>query len=347
MGKNNRKKPLGKLREMMDDIIENIADRYIEIFAKRNHREPTEREMQGIYKKARETAFKKVKQFGIRAVIMLLNMGITFGAGFLIGNIDDIKGITDGDNSIKIEGTLLDNDKETIEINDLGSKKVKIDGIVVDDAVLEEIGKVQQKAAETEKRKEDITKQVEQEIEQLNTKEEVFKYIKQRYADVYNESHEDKITDIGSIGLSRSREGLYIYQDGDICRITQNSDEAEKLGHEYYRGNNSSYIVLTAETENGEKIKEAITDYNYNGDYYVVYNHGEEVPENQDNTLIKVAGTIDKGIDVAVSSEQEETSWEVKEKYKNRLKYYAVQEVLQQEGIINANASRDEGIAKE
>ena len=311
MAKNNRKKHknVGKLKAEINNILDEIVGGYIDKFESKYNRQPSEKEIDNMYKKAKETLFKNIKRFGVKMATRVTFIGMAFVAGFAIGGKDEVKGITDGKEGIQIESTLL---KDDININNFDNQRdIFINGVKVDIQTIETLDAKQKEADQ-------IKMDVEKDFANLQTKEEVYKYVKNLYAENYNATHEDKIN-LESIIFSREREGLpsfLIYKDENgICRITTSKEQAEKVGHKI-EGNNSSKIEIFAETENGKQVKEMFTNYNYR-EYNRLYEYDEVVQDKSNLSSINIAKVVDTAISYATSIGKEGTSFDVREGYRN------------------------------
>lgn len=157
--------------------------------------------------------------------------------------------------------------------------------------------------------------EVAKEIEELNS-QEVLEYIKEIYVEQYNEKNNEDIT-IDNVSLTKKTEHIALYKDeaknGDtIIRNTSSYKAKEEGIHSLV---NSTMILAEINTEDGLE-KEMMT--NYNGEYVTVYNSFEEVEQYVQNALSSVGEVMQTGVDTAISMNQQETSKEVKEDYKEK-----------------------------
>ncbi len=159
--------------------------------------------------------------------------------------------------------------------------------------------------------------QIEEEIDELNTKEEVLNYIKNIYVKEYNSQNNEQIT-ADNITLHRYRSDIVLYDDislnGEqiVRKCTEN--EAKELGKSIMPNNG----IITVSIKTGNETKGERVAY-YNGKYNTVYNKDEKVLKEEKTVLSKVAKIITAGISRAESIEQEDTSYSQKQEYKKRL----------------------------
>ena len=159
---------------------------------------------------------------------------------------------------------------------------------------------------------------VEKEINQLQTPDEVLTYLKTIYAKEYNEENQTNITP-EDIKINRTSEMTKLVEDTDkngntIIRTKTPEDENKKEV-------DISAGVITVKVQDpktGEIEKQMIL-HETNGKYTRVYEDNEEVKSDEENALTKTGALIDKGISWESSMTQEKTSDKVKEQYKQDL----------------------------
>lgn len=230
----------------------------------------------------------------IRAIWLSIGLSIGVGAG-----VGGHALLTSGDEQKQ------PNRQESESEIDIDKKDDKItfkDGLVVSVDQLNEMNK----------QEDQLRKSIEAEIDGLETSQEVLDYIKNIYAEEYNNKNEEDITK-EHIKFNKSRADKEIYED-----TATNGDSILRYktvgGKNLY--NQTGVITVDIENDNG-KDKEQITKYN--NKYQTIYNSYEEVEKNEDSCLMDVAEIIDTGIDWSVAMKQNENSYEVKQEYKNRL----------------------------
>lgn len=157
-----------------------------------------------------------------------------------------------------------------------------------------------------------IRDNVKKEIEELETPEEVLNYIKEIYINEYNEQNNENYT-TEQLKFHKTRDTEKLHKDTAI-----NGDIIIKEGYEENNYVDTTAGVITASIKSEDDyIKEKIVNNAYS--YKTVYAKDEIVDKYEDNFLVSLAPIVDKGIDWSVAMDKEETSNEVKEKYKNRL----------------------------
>lgn len=153
----------------------------------------------------------------------------------------------------------------------------------------------------------------EQEIDSLETSEEVLNYIKETFAEVYNQNNNETIT-IEDISLYEQSGDTLLYKDlaqdgNEIIRRTTKSQEEEI---DTIKLINNKVIVAEIQTQEGLKKEQATK---YIGEYVPVYYQSVQVEEASENSLCEVGNIVSKGIDKAIElkrmeSEKEQTTEE-------------------------------------
>lgn len=150
----------------------------------------------------------------------------------------------------------------------------------------------------------------EQEMDNLETSEEVLNYIKEMYAEEYNQKNNETIT-AEDISLYKQSQDIILYKDTaqngeDIIRRTTKSQSEELDATKLI---NDKVIVAEIQTQDGLK-KEQITKYT---DRYVpVYYPSVEVEEYSENSLCSIGDIVSKGIDKAIELKRAEVENEQK-----------------------------------
>lgn len=262
--------------------------RRIERKEERLERKLTQEEIDKI---ARSVTRRVKRENTIRAI--WLSMGLALGVG---GHAL----LTSG------EGKANQNNKQEVESEiDVNKKDEKItfkNGLVVTAEQLNEMN--------TEEGQ--LRKSIEEEIDKLETPQEVLDYLKNIYVEEYNNENEEKITPV-QLKLYKNRADIEIYEstakNGD--KILRNKTSGGKMLE-----SQTGVITIYIENET-EREKQQIT--NINGKYVTLYSPIDKVEKYEDNCLVDVAEIMDTGIDWLVAMEQDANSYEIKEEYKNRL----------------------------
>lgn len=243
------------------------------------------------HKIAKSVKRKVARENIVRGVFMAI--GISIGAGghalLTAGNNEETN-----KNQINSEMNLeYKNDRQEF-----------VDGLKVDTVPLN-IDNVE------ELTEEQIRENVEKDINELETPEEVLSYIKDIWANEYNIQNNEEIAR-EQVKFYKERETVNVFRD-----IASNGDTILREGKE--KSNISTDAgVITAYINKADKItKQKII--NYYGIYQTLYSMDENVEKYEDNFLVDLAPIIDSGIDWSVVIKQEETEYSVKQIYKNRL----------------------------
>lgn len=244
---------------------------------------------------------KVVKQESKRRKIKTLvaALGLTtllsVGEGVALLNSGN-DGVEKSKNEITIDAGESGKD---IKIKNAGDRNVFIDGIKVNQ---ENLGKDQETTLE---------ENVEKEVENLETPEDVIDYLKTVYANEYNEEHNTNISK-ENVNITKNRDGISLVEDkdendNDIIRSKNENDPKDIKTVDIESG------VITAkvydEGKNLLSIQQVLNDGK---------NNYKEISNYENNTLIKVGKIIDKGIDWSTSMNKEENSSTIKQQYKQQ-----------------------------
>lgn len=144
---------------------------------------------------------------------------------------------------------------------------------------------------------------VEEEINDLSTKEEILQYVKQKYVDEYNKNNKQKIK-VKDIQIIKSNLG----------EIKKHDKNGKYIYKSYKNVKNGGVYTIS---QNGERIED-IARILKNNDYQRAYREGEEKETNTE----EIYETIATGIDYCIgydNYQKGETSQEILSTYKNRL----------------------------
>ena len=244
---------------------------------------------------------KVVKQESKRRKIKTLvaALGLTtllsVGEGVALLNSGN-DGVEKSKNEITIDAGESGKD---IKIKNAGDRNVFIDGIKVNQ---EDLGKDQETTLE---------ENVEKEVENLETPEDVIDYLKTVYANEYNEEHNTNISK-ENINITKNRDGISLVEDkdennNDIIRSKNENDSKDIKTVDIESG------VITAKVYDEEKNLLSMQQVLNDGK-----NNYKEISNYENNTLMKVGNIIDKGIDWSTSMNKEENSSTIKQQYKQQ-----------------------------
>lgn len=154
----------------------------------------------------------------------------------------------------------------------------------------------------------ELRENVVKEVDELLTQDgdAILDYIKEIYANEYNEIHDEKIS-AENVSFRKNRLGIKIYKDENgICRACEDFQN-------YTESSDGSEIYVSS----SGKI-ERIANYENDNLYYNLYEADEIVNSEEDSVLLNIAELVDKGIDLSVAKDQEGNSKETMDKYKER-----------------------------
>lgn len=285
----------------------NEIRRRIQIKEKKLNRELTKKEINQITKSVKR---KVSRENFIRGAF--LSIGVLLGAG-------GQKLLTEGENKQQ-EETQIDIENQDQRKEFLENLSVKIEPTVLREVLQED----------------EIRENIEEEINQLQTKDAILDYIKDIYINEYNEQKGTNYTK-EQVSFSKTRNGETLHDER-----AKNGDYIVKKGYKEknYVSTEAGIIKANIKTEN-EFIQESVL--NIGNDYKTIYLEEEIVDKYEDNFLAKMGPLVDYGIDYSTVIEQEDRTEESKNEYKSRLinalSYYKNQEVNK---IINPELE-DEG----
>lgn len=321
MGKKNE----GNFRKISDKIFKRITrkkakerineefKKYIKKEEKESGEKLSKEETKSLRKDFFETTGRKIieeearKARGKVTVLALVGfLGIGGAGGYTLGtNNNKVPGITDGRNAIEINMNEVEKD-------------VEIENVLQQDKHAVFVKKLQDAALNEEIEYINALKQeATQEIEQLETPTEVLNYVKQMYVDRYNSINEEQIG-IENVNIHKYVTDIVFYEDK-----AQNGDEILRYCTEKDARDNGisidgdlSKISVTVETENG--INRENVAY-HDGKFVTLYGKNEEVLADKETISCELGDVLLQGIDRSTSMNEENTSKDVKEIYKERL----------------------------
>lgn len=237
----------------------------------------------------RNTVFRKMRT---RAAI-LGTIGLVGIGGLVIGlgsKNDETKTLPAGQ-TIELDNENKENARDTF-----------VNGIKVDN----------------EQENNQLRENIENEVENLKTPQEVLDYVKEIYAQEYNKNNEEQIS-VDKISFYKEALDIVIYRDE-----AQNGDEILRYCNEYQakqmgKGIDGDKPILKVYIRNeGMTITEKVALNEVTGKFQSVYSQNQEVKQNTDTTLENISEVVLTGINVSISMDEEGTSLKVKDTYKDR-----------------------------
>lgn len=278
MGSNKRKN-----RGLFISLTRTEAKQVIKRKEAKEGRVLNREEKNKIIEKVARKARNKVARY---ALMGALGIGGAVVAGNLLGAGQEVKGET----------------QVSTEANQKSNREMWIDDIKVDvDALINE----QKQEAQDE-------------IENLQTPEDVLNYIKDIYAEEYNEINNTNIS-IEDIRFRKNKSDIVIYSDeainGDSILRYCTEHEARENGI----GIDGEKSIISASVKNADISETEQVAQNINGEYQAIFTKNEEVQQNEETVLQDIAEVVLTGIDMSTSMEQRENnSWKINETYKQR-----------------------------
>ena len=171
---------------------------------------------------------------------------------------------------------------------------------------------------EIEQEDNELRENIENEVENLKTPQEVLNYVKGIYAQEYNKNNEEQIS-VDQISLYKEAVDIVIYEDeaenGDSILRYCTEYTAKQMG----KGIDGDKPIISAFIKNeGVNIAEKVALNEKTGKFQRVYSKNQEVKENINTTLENVSELVLAGMNVSISMDKEATSLEVKDLYKER-----------------------------
>lgn len=302
-------------RKKAKERINNEFEKYIKKEEKETGEKLSEEEIKSLRKDFIATRGKEIKREEARkarvkatAIAFATTLGVGGVSGYALGTHNSkIPGITDGRSAIEVDMNEVDKDVEIDNVFQQGKEdKHAVFVKELQDAALNEEVEVD----------ENLEKDVEQQIDGLETPTEVVDYVKQMYVEAYNSENEEKI-ETKDVELHKNTVNIVFYEDkaqnGDEILRYCTEKEAEEMGISI--DGDLCKLSARVETENGIETENAAY---HDGKFVTVYGKNEEVLENKETTLSELGDVVLQGINRSVSMNEENTYVEVKEEYKKR-----------------------------
>ena len=255
-------------------------------------------EEERVIRKVTKEEKRKIKTKAIFAALGLMSATSLLEGVALLNSGNE--GVKSNKNEITINTEQAEKDVNVINV---GDRNVFIDGIKVDTNNLN-----------YEKNKE-LKENVAKEVESLETSEDVLNYLKQFYANEYNNENDTHMT-AENVRLGKTREMTTLFKDKaengeEIIKDRLAKDKTERK-IDIEDGVISATIIQDGKIISSQEI------LNNNNQYKRVYSSNEDVEKYEDNLLVKTGKIIDKGIDWNVAMDQKETDPLIKKQYKQR-----------------------------
>lgn len=302
-------------RKKAKERINNEFEKYIKKEEKETGEKLSEEEIKSLRKDFIATRGKEIKREEARkarvkatAIAFATTLGVGGVSGYALGTHNSkIPGITDGRSAIEVDMNEVDKDVEIDNVFQQGKEdKHAVFVKELQDAALNEEVEVD----------ENLEKDVEQQIDGLETPTEVVDYVKQMYVEAYNSENEEKI-ETKDVELHKNTVNIVFYEDkaqnGDEILRYCTEKEAEEMGISI----DGDLCKLSARVETEKGIETENAAY-HDGKFVTVYGKNEEVLENKETTLSELGDVVLQGINRSVSMNEENTYVEVKEEYKKR-----------------------------
>ena len=285
--KEKKKIDRGYLRKMLEQESRPIIEARREKLAKKGEI-LTFREESEIRKKVGN---KIRRRMAVRGILATLGLSAVFGAGMKTQNLLNEaknKGITQTEEMITIDAMEVGKDINIkIDSENINARKTFINGVQVG--------------------KDDIKENIKKEIEQLNTRQDVLKYIKNMFI---NENDYKNLKE-SDIEIHKNQSDIRVYKDkakngDDILRCEYGSERYEK-----------GVYTIDIATEKGLEKQKIARDWNDNS--VRIYNSNEVVEGYSENEMSKLGNIIMQGTDYAIAIGEEKNDVTEKNIYKEKL----------------------------
>lgn len=232
--------------------------------------------------------FRKMRtRVAVFGTIGLLGLGAFIGAG---SKGDELKALPEA------QGIEIDNKQES-------ERDIFVNGIKVD---------VEQQ------QNNQLKEEIENELEKLESKEEVLEYVKAIYVQEYNQNNGTQIS-IDDVSFYKQALNVVVYNDkaenGDEILRYCGENEAKEL--EIPIDGEKPIISVSVKNE-GKTVREQVALNEKTGEFQNVYSQNEEVKEDVNTTLEGIPEVVLTGVNVYISMDEENTYSQVKDLYKER-----------------------------
>ena len=237
----------------------------------------------------REIKNNVLKKMRTRATVLGL-VGVLGVGAFTVYNInkDDVKGLGDG--------TKIETEAE----NSGNSRDEFVKGLTVEipEGIIDE-----------------VKTEVLHEVQELQSSEEVLNYVKEMYAEQYNENNN---TDISAedVKFYKTTFDKVFYEDENGILRYCTEKEYQEMGKKGVDGN---LPVISATVSNEEGSIEEKVAQKQNGEIVNIYEKDEVVEQDKETTLTQLGDVVLAGINYSTAIEQEGNSFQTKRNYQNQL----------------------------
>lgn len=237
----------------------------------------------------REIKDNVLKKMRKRATVLGL-VGVLGVGAFAVYNInkDDVKGLGDG-TSVETETENSGNSRDEF----VKGLTVEIPEGIIDEVKTEVLHKVQE----------------------LQSSEEVLNYVKEMYAEQYNENNNTDIS-AENIKFYKTTFDKVFYEDEKGVLRYCTEKEYQEMGKKGVDGN---LPVISATVSNEEGSIEEKVAQKQNGEIVNIYEKDEVVEQDKETTLTQLGDVVLAGINYSTAIEQEGNSFQTKRNYQDKL----------------------------
>lgn len=257
----------------------------------------------------KNAVFRKMRtRVAVFGTIGLLGLGGLIGAGF---KDDEVKGLPEG------QGVEIENQDS--------EREIFVNGIKVD---------VEQEQNNL------LKEEIENELEGLESPDEVLDYVKEIYVQEYNQNNGTQISN-EDVSFYKEASNVVIYNDKAV-----NGDEILRCCSEYdaiksgIPVDGEKPILKVYIKKQGITITESVALNETTGEFQNVYRQNEEVKEDKATTLEGTAEVVLTGINVYISMDEKDTYPQVKDVYKERFvnaltEYKQLNKQMEKQDLVN------------
>lgn len=159
----------------------------------------------------------------------------------------------------------------------------------------------------------EVKTEVLQEVQELQTSDEVLNYVKEIYIEQYNKNNNtDK--EIDDVRFYKTSFDKVFYEDANGILRYCSENEAKEMGKQI--DGNLPIVEATIANEGGA-LSERVAQKS-NGEIVNIYKQNEEVLQDKETTLTQLGDVVLAGINYSTAMEQEGNSWQTKKNYEDK-----------------------------
>lgn len=270
-------------------------DEMIERIEKETGEKPNIEVRKAIRHEIAEKNAKKAKGIAVIGAAIALTVGsISFGGGYALNEgSGKIEGVTKNEKGVNVDTSKIDGEVVVNLSNQKTADFINRVRITEDSEIVSEYGAIENQMIDLY----EVRNNVIQEVEVLETQEEKLDYVKERYVEEYNKTHEEKIS-VENVTFYRSEKNMvYIDTATNGEKINRVCSEKYAEEHDLKQVTGASGIIIYIRV-NG-KVQEIAVGFQ-ESDFERGYTEKEEVQEQaKDSVSERIGNLLDAGIEYA------------------------------------------------